>query len=228
MSPTFKHAGIAGVLTGLALAVEFTFFLLSGYSPDSFSSVAAALTYLQQHGDVFLRIGGLFGAAGAVIRVIYVAGLAAKLRAKTPTQAVATLYFGVLGAIGHGLVALSFYVGMPMLLALAAQDQAAATAVLSAFTIITNGFQALGNGLLGLVLLGTGWAIIARRALPVGVGWVGVFAGIATLLGVLTGGTPLAAVGFVVYIPSLLLAIVFDIWAGFAIWKGTGDAGAIG
>jgi hypothetical protein len=34
MSPRFKHAGIAGVLTGLGLALEFTFFMLGGYSPD--------------------------------------------------------------------------------------------------------------------------------------------------------------------------------------------------
>jgi hypothetical protein len=227
MSPSLKHAGIAGVLTGLALALDFTFFLLSGYSPTNFGSAMDAMAYLQQHGDLFLRIGGLFGAAGAVIRMIYVAGLAAKLRAKTPTQAVATLYFGVLGGIGHGLVALSFYVGMPMLLALAAQNQAAAATTLSAFTIMTSGFQAVGNVLLGLLLLGTGWAIIAHKALSVGVGWVGVLAGIATLLGVLTSGTPLAAVGFLTFIPSLLFATTFDIWVGVALWRSKSDLSPI-
>ena len=64
MSPLLRHAGIAGVVTGLALAVEFTCFMISGYSPDTFGSARAALAFLQQHGDLFLRIGALVGAIG--------------------------------------------------------------------------------------------------------------------------------------------------------------------
>lgn len=46
MSPLLKHAGIAGVLTGLALALEFAFFTISGYSPGNFGSATAALAFM--------------------------------------------------------------------------------------------------------------------------------------------------------------------------------------
>ncbi len=116
MVPKYKIAGLAGIATGIGLIGEFLFFSISGYSPDKFKTYAESLAFLQQHGVLALRIAVLFGIAGAAVRIIYVAGLAARLRAKSPTQAVATLYFGILGSIGHGLVALSFYTGLPLLL----------------------------------------------------------------------------------------------------------------
>jgi hypothetical protein len=155
--------------------------------------------------------------------MIYVAGLAALLSAKTPTRAVATLYFGILGSVGHGLVALTFYVGLPMLLALAAHDPAVAANGWNAFTIVTSGFQALGNMLLGLMLLVAGWAIISRKALWAGVGWVGVLAGIVSLLGVVTSETPLAILGVLAYLPTFILVMTFDIWVGILLWKSTSD-----
>src|SRR6266566_4201983 len=174
MNPQLKHAGIAGILTGLGLVLEFTFFVLGGYSADTFGNAVAAVASLQQHGDLFLRVAGIFGAGGAFISVIYVAGLASKLRSKAPTRAVATLYFGVLGAVGHALVALSLYVGLPLLLTL-------------------------------------------------GLGIVGILAGIATLLVILTGGTPLAILGYMAYIPTFVLAITFDVWAGVALLRSKGE-----
>src|SRR6266487_3819204 len=178
MNPKLRIAGIAGILTGVALAGEFIFFLISGYSPETFNNPATALTFLRDRG-VYLRIAVLFGAAGVAFRTIYIAGLATRLQANTPTRAVATLYFGILGGVGHGLVALSFYSGIPMFVALASRDPAAANAW-GAFTAITSGFEGFGDFLLGLVLLLAGWAIISQRALPVGLGWVGVLAGIAS------------------------------------------------
>src|SRR6266496_167865 len=175
MNPQLKHAGIAGILTGLGLVLEFTFFVLGGYSADTFGNAVAAVASLQQHCDLFLRVAGICGAGGAFISVIYVAGLASKLHSKAPTRAVATLYFGVLGAVGHALVALSLYVGLP---------------------------------------------------LPLGLGIVGILAGIATLLVILTGGTPLAILGYMAYIPTFVLAITFDVWAGVALLRSTGEPAA--
>ena len=219
MSPRLQHAGIAGVLAGLGLVLEFTFFTLGGYSPENFGTATAALAFLQHQGDLFLRLAVVFGIAGALVRIVYVAGLAAVLREKTPTQAVATLYFGVLGSLGHGLVALTFYSGLPMIVALAAQDHVAAEQTWNAFALMTSGYQALGNALLGFMLLVAGWAIISRKALPVAVGWIGLLAGIVTIVEVLTSGTPLAVVGALAYLPTFILAIAFDIWAGLVLWK---------
>ncbi len=218
MSPSLKNAGIAGIFTGLFLAGEFGFFMLSGFSPEKFNNPSTAMMVLRDS-ELFLRLAVLFGAAGVAVRMIYVAGLAAKLKAKTPTAAVATLYFGILGGVGHGLVALSFYIGIPMFLALAATNPESATNAWGAFTAITSGFQGFGNFLLGLMLMVVGWATISHKVLPVGIGWVAIIAGIATLLGVFTSGTSLAFIGFMVFMPSLILAMIFDIWTGFALLK---------
>src|SRR5215813_11163615 len=112
MSPRLKIAGIAGILTALALMGEFLFFMVSGYNPQTFGNSGSALTFLRERG-MYVQIAVLFGAAGVAFRMLYVAGLAARLQSKTPTRAAVTLYFGLIGSAGHGLVALSFYVGIP-------------------------------------------------------------------------------------------------------------------
>jgi hypothetical protein len=223
MNPKLRAAGIAGVLTGVALAGEFTFFMMSGYNPQVFNDPAAALTFLRDGGD-YIRTAVLFGAAGVAFRTIFLLGLAARLQQETPTRAYAALYFGLIGGAGHGLVALSFYLGIPMLLALAGRDPAAASNAWGAYTIMISAFEGLGNFLISLMLLAAGWAIASYRTLPVGAGWVGLLAGLATLIRVFTTGTPLAALGFALFFPSLILAAVFDIWAGLALWRiGAGE-----
>jgi len=106
-----------------------------------------------------------------------------------------------------------------MLVALAAQDHVAAEQTWNAFALMTSGYQAVGNALLGFMLLVAGWAIISQKALPVAVGWIGLLAGIVTIVEVLTSGTPLAVVGALAYLPTFILAIAFDIWAGLVLWK---------
>lgn len=218
MSPKFKTAGIAGIATGLALLGEFVFFMLSGYSPTTFNNPDTAIVFLRSS-ETFLRLAVLFGITGVAIRMIYVAGLAAKLKAKSPNTAVATLYFGIIGGVGHGLVAMSFYLGFPLFIALAGSNPAAAGNSWGAFTAITSGFQGFGNFFLGLMLLVSGLAIISQKALPKGVGIVGILAGSASILGVFTTATPLAAIGYMAFMPSLILAMVFDVWAGISLLK---------
>ncbi|HSX35612.1 MAG TPA: DUF4386 family protein [Patescibacteria group bacterium] len=213
MKPLYKYAGLAGIFTGIALLLELIFFMASGFSPDKLGDPTKALALVQDK-ELLLRIATFFGFVGAIVRVIYVAGLAAKLQAKTQTRATAVLYFGILGSVGHGLVALSFYLGLPTLVALATTHLPAAVGSWGAFLAITNGFQGLGNLLLGLMLALAGSAIISKGELPKGLGWVGIIAGIASIVGVVTTATPLGILGFALYLPSVALAIVFDIWAG--------------
>lgn len=218
MNPKSRSAGIAGILTGLALAGEFIFFMMSGYNPQALSDPAAALAFLKESGQ-YIRVAVLFGAAGVAFRTLFVSGLAANLYAKTPTQAVATLYFGLLGGAGHGLVALSFYIGIPMLITLAAMDPAAARNAWGAYSTVVSGFEAFGNFLISLMLLAAGLAMISQKAMPVGLGWVGFLAGTATLVRIFTTGTPLAGLAFAAFFPSLLLAGLFDVWAGIALLR---------
>ena len=210
-------AGVAGILTGLGLAGEFLFFMASGYSPELFSDPIAALGFLRERGEL-LRLAVLFGATSVAARTLFVVGLATRLQAVTPSRAAATLYFGLLGGIG-GLVALSFYTGTPMFVALAARDQVMAASAWSAFNILLSGFEGLGNFMLGLMLLSAGSAIITHKVLPMGAGWAALLVGLMTVVRVFSTGTSFAGLGFAVFFPTLILAIVFDLWAGIALWQ---------
>lgn len=213
MKPLNKYAGLAGILTGTALLLELGFFMASGFTPDKFADPAQAIALIQSKG-VLLRIATFFGFSGAIISVPYIAGLAARLHDRAPTRATVILYFGVLGSVGHALVALSFYLGFPALIALAANNLPEAVNSWGGFLAVTDGFQGLGNLLLGLMLGLAGSAIIPKGELPKGLGWIGTIAGVAAVLGVITTATPLSAIGYAAYMPSVALAIVFDIWAG--------------
>ncbi len=218
MKPLNRYAGFAGVATGVALLLEFAFFVASGFSPSAVADPAQAIPLIQRM-EVLLRVAAFCGFTGAIASVLFIAGLAANLQAKAPSRAAAVLYFGVLGSIGHDLVALTYYLGFPALVALAATSLAEATSSWGGVLAITDGFQGLGNLLLGLMLLLAGSAIVAKGELPKGLGWVGLVGGIAAILTVVTVSTPLSGLSYAAYIPSIVLAIVFDIWAG--IWLTT-------
>jgi hypothetical protein len=211
-----RYAGIAGILAGSAIVGEFVLFMASGFTPETFGRAESALPFLADSGAL-VRAAVLFGAAGVALRTIFVAGLASHLGGVAPTRAAASLYFGLLGGVGHGLVALSFWLGIPMLLALAGDDAAAAAGAWAAYSILTAGFEGFGNLLLGLSMLAAGSAIVSTRLLPVGLGWLGIIAGVLAVLRVVATGTPLSGLVFVVFLPSLILAAAFLIWAGRAL-----------
>ncbi len=213
MKPLNKYAGIAGAVTGFALLLEFAFFAASGFTPSVVADPAQAIGLIQSK-EVLLRMATFFGFAGATASVLFIAGLAGNLQAKAPSRAVAVLYFGVLGSIGHDLVALSYYLGFPPLAALAIANLPEAINSWGAVLAITDGFQGLGNLLLGWMLLLAGSAIVDKGDLPKGLGWIGIVGGIAAILTVVTTSTPLSGLAYAAYIPSIFLAIVFDIWAG--------------
>jgi len=213
MIPLTRPAGIAGVLAAVALAGEFLFFSLSGFQQDTFNDPVTAMTFLRDHGS-FVRAAVGFGAAGVALTLVFLAGLAERLRSETPTLSVATLYFGIVGNVGDGLVALSFWIGIPLFVALAGRDQATAQSGWGAFTALTGGYQGFGNLFLGLSLLASGWAIVTQRALPRVLGAIALLAGLAAVASVLSVN---ASIGFLV---ALLLVIVFRVWAGIELYRG--------
>ncbi len=213
MKPLNKYAGFAGGVTGFALLLEFAFFAASGFTPSVVADPAQAIGLIQSK-EVLLRMATFFGFTGAIASVLFIAGLAGYLQAKAPSRAVAVLYFGVLGSVGHDLVALSYYLGFPPLAALAITNLPEAINSWGGVLAITDGFQGLGNLLLGLMLLLAGSAIVDKGDLPKGLGWIGIVGGIAAILTVVTTSTPLSGLAYAAYIPSIFLAIVFDIWAG--------------
>jgi hypothetical protein len=221
-----RSAGIAGVLAGIALLGEFTLFTISGFAPQTFNDAAHALPFLQERG-AYLRAAAVFGAVGVALTALFLAGLAARLQARTPMGSAAVLCLGLLGNVGDGLVALSCWLGIPVFVALAARDQATAVGAWGAFIALTDGFGGLGNFLLGSSLLAAGWAILAGRALPAGLGWLALLAGVATVVRVFAANTLLDALVGAAFFFSLLGAIVFRLWAGLALWR-KGAAGRSG
>jgi Domain of unknown function (DUF4386) len=210
MSPRARAAGIAGVLAGLGLIGEFVLFTVSGSRPSTLQHASTALPFLQEHGTA-IRAAALLGAANAALAVIFLAGLAARLHAKAPTLAVATLYFGIIGAAGDALVAISLWLGTPSFTQLAASDHPAASPAWEAFAAVINAFGGFGNLFLGLSLLAAGSAIASTKALPATVGWIALIAGAATLARIL-GLDP-------AFLVSLILATVFRIWTGIHLWR---------
>jgi Domain of unknown function (DUF4386) len=213
-----RAAGVAGILAGVGLAGEFLFFSLSGFAQTTFDDPGSAMAFLRDHGGL-VRTAVLFGAAGIVVTLVFLAGLADRLRARTPTLAAATLLFGIVGNVGDGLVALAFWTGIPAYVALAGHDPAAAQGSWSAFTALTGGYQGFGNLFLGLSALAAGWAIVTRRALPVVLGGIGLVVGVAAVASVLGGSGPIGFFGFVL---AILFVIVFRVWAGIELYRGDG------
>ncbi len=211
-----RYAGFAGVAAGVALAVEFGLFMLSGFTPQTFADPESAIGFLRERGG-YLRAAVLVGAAGAALTTVFVVGLAARLRDAAPTRAATSLYLGVVGGGGHGLVALTFWIGIPTLVSLSANDPQAAAAVVSSLTLLTGGAEAFGNLFLALSMASAGSAILSSRALPAWIGWVALAAAAFTLTRIVATDTPLAALAFVAFFPSLILAVVFRIGAGIAL-----------
>jgi hypothetical protein len=213
MNPRPRSAGTAGIAAGVALIIIFLLFMTSGITPETFMDPAKALPYVQE-GGARLRTIALIGVATTALATVFLAGLAAKLQAKTPTRAAATLYFGILGNVGHGIGSVAYWLGVPMFAMMSARDQVAASHAWGAFTAITNGYDGFGNASIGLSLLAAGSAAVAEGALPAGLAWVGIVGGLATLALVLW---PAMSAAFPV---SLILTAVFLAWAGNELRKG--------
>jgi hypothetical protein len=125
--------------------------------------------------------------------------------------------FGVVGNVGDGLVALSFWTGIPAYVTLAGHNLAAAQGSWSTFSAVIGGCQGFGNLFLGLSALTAGWAIVTRRQLPVTIGAIGMVAGVAAITSVLGANGPSGFIGFAT---AIFMVIVFRIWAGIELFRG--------
>jgi hypothetical protein len=222
MDPRLRIAGVAGILAGLGLALELGLFLSSGWTPGVFADPAAALAFLEVRGAQ-LRAAVFAGAINLAFTVLLVAGLAAKCRTAAPTSAAATLYFGLVGSTGHGLVPLGLWLGVPMFVGLAHRDPQVAAGAWGGFALFLEAAGGLGYLFLGLSMLAAGWAAVSAKALPALLGWVGLVAGAATVVNVLARATPLDGLAGAAFLPALLLTIVFRVWSGVELWRGEED-----
>lgn len=213
MNALVRFGGLAGIGAGIALVGEFGLFMLSGFSPDTLADPEGTVAFLRERGG-YLRAAVLVGSLGAALTTLFVIGLATRLREAAPTRAAATMYLGVMGGVGHGLVALSFWAGIPLLIGQADRDPAQAAAAVSGLAVITSGAGAFGNLFLALSMTAAGWAMASTRVLSTAAGWVGLAAAAFTLARIVGVDT---AVAFVAFLPSLVGAAIFRLWGGISL-----------
>lgn len=214
-STTVGAGGWAGLVAGVGLAAEAALWTVTGWNASTFGDPDTALGFLRDQGGV-LRLAVLTGFVNLVFAAVFLGGLASHMRARTPALAGATLWFGLLGIGTHVLVPLAYWYGIPAFLG---AEPEAAQASWTAYSTLIGAAGGAGSLFLGLSMATAGWAVVTRHALPVVLGWVGLVAGVASALGVFAPDTPLTAVAGVLYLPSLLLAIVFRFWGGVALLR---------
>lgn len=214
---TLTAGGWAGIAAGAGLAAEAALWTVSGWNASTFGDPSTALQFLRDQGGV-LRWAVLTGFVNLVFAVVFVGGLASYLRTRSPALASATLWFGLLGVGTHVLVPLAYWYGVPAFLG---AEPAAAMASWTAYGTLVGAAGGAGSLFLGLSMASAGLAGITRHALPVLLGGVALVAGVASALGVFAPDTPLTALTGVLYLPSLLLSIVFRFWGGIALLRAT-------
>jgi hypothetical protein len=207
MLPRQQTAGTLGVLAGIILAILFILFMSAGITMETFADPAKALPQLTADAGRFRAIGAL-SVITVALATLFVVGLAARLRDKTPTRAAGVLYFGVLGLVGHGLGGMVFWAGLPMIIARAATDQASAGQAWVTINALTTALDGFGNAFVGLSILLAGWAITSSAALSSALGWYGVVAGALVVLATCFSGVEILMLG------AFVLPIIWLLWAG--------------
>ncbi len=208
MMPRQQTAGTLGILAGISLAILFVLFLTSGATtPQKLADPAQALPFLQANAGRLKTIA-IFDVLTIGLAVVFVAGLAAWLREKTPTRATAVLYFGILGVAGYGLGGLLWWTGVPGILA--TTDQVAASHAWVAVNQVNNALTGFGDLFIGLSILLAGWAIVGGGK-SAALGWYGVIAGIVVVLAFLAPQVP------ILFPATFVAQIIWLLWAGNAL-----------
>lgn len=211
-----RTAGIAGIIAGLGLAVEFALFMASGWTPEVFDDPAAALVFLES-GGTLLRAAAFVGIVNLAATVLFLVGLTEVLRPEAPARSATALYVGLLGLAAHALVPVGLWLGTPLFVEMAAGDHGTARAAWGGFDAFLNAAGGVGYVFAGVAYAAAGWAIVSSRRFGHAVGWIGLIGGVASALTILGAETWLTAVAAAAYLPALLGVVVFRTWAGTAL-----------
>lgn len=205
-----RNGGTAGLVAGMLLGLLVLLVFSLGLDFDEFGDPAKVLPVIGQKPGVVAAIG-VIGAVASALGILLAAGLAARLRDAAPTRATAQLYFAVIGLSALALDGVIRWLGGSQLAAAAAADQVAASHAYVGLNAIAIGIAGFGNAFTGASLVIVGWAITATRVLSSALGWVGIVAGVVTLLSVFVPpSSP-------VFLLSFVLTIVWLLWAGSAL-----------
>jgi hypothetical protein len=200
------NGGTAGLVAAALLALGFILFMTTGLDPQSAMNPEKALPFIAQQGGRWAMANIAF-ALTAALSVLFVAGLASRLREKAPTRSAALLYFAIIGLASYALTSLVQWHGGGQVARYMAADQVAANHAWVAVAAVARGLDSLGNGFVGAAEVITGWAITATGVLPAGVGWLALATGVVTFLQLFIGAPWLFFVG-------IILTVLWLAWTG--------------
>lgn len=212
MNSIQRTGGTAGIVAAalfvVLLATTFT------YDPAAYSDPAKALEFAARQQGL-RTVVGLAGVLAAVALVLFYAGLANRLRERTPARAQATYNFGVIGAVGLALGSLTDWLGIAYLVGYAAKDATAAQHAWVALTTVDIGFYGLAGLSLGISTIVAGWAVAQSGALRPATGWIAVVAGVIAFVATVAQAfvPPSSSVVFMAY---LITGLLFLAWFGLA------------
>lgn len=218
MIPTQRAAGMAGIVAGAGLAFEFALFMASGWTPETFADPASALAFFESAGTT-LRAAAVVGVVNLGFTALFLAGLAGALRVAAPTRAATVLYLGLVGVAGHALVPLGLWLGPGTFLDLHSQRPELALSAWSGFSAFLDAAGGVGALFAGVAVAAAGSAMFVIRQTRAPLALVGLLGGGASVLTVLGPDTPVEAATAALYMPALILIIVFRLWAGLRLWR---------
>lgn len=205
-----KNGGTAGLVTAVLLAVLFVLFFSLGQDIMTPGDPAKSLAAATQKWSLF-NLTAFIGLLAAGVAVLFVTGLAAKLRDGAPTRARAVLYITLIGLASYALGSTVLMLGGREIIAFAAKDQAGGAVAWASLSAFHAGLDGLGNTFTGVGAIIAGWAILNTKALPTGVAYVGIISGVLNVLGLfMTGMSP-------VMLGAFVLTIVWIGWTGSAL-----------
>ena len=189
-------------LTGVVFAVVFAIALLtSGDTPDTDATGAEVISHYDDAGEIFAGVLALV--VCAVLFMFFAGVLRSRLRTAGPEWLASVAFGGAVAyAVGLGIFAMSQ-------IALIDASDLGQPEVAQALNIIDNdNFFPTVIGL-AVILLATGWHVLASRSLPIWLGWVSLILGILALAG------PAGFIAFLLFpVWVLVVAVMLFLRAG--------------
>jgi hypothetical protein len=186
-----------GAIAGIVFAVVFAIGIVSsGDTPDTKASGAKVIAHYQDDGKIFFGI--LTMVIGAVLFMFFAGALRARL-SSVGMDWLSSVAFGgaAIYAVALGIFAMSQ-------IALIDVADLGQPEVAQALNVIDNDnfFPAVIG--LSVIMLATGWHVLATRSLPVWLGWIGLILGVVAMVG------PLGIGAFLLF-PLWVLAVAITL-----------------
>ncbi len=210
-----KVGGICGIVFGIVVIAFFFSFLLGPQNQTAEQSLASFGTYRN-----LAIVQGSLSVLIALFSIPYFLSMRDALKAKDRTLASAASTFSIVAFVliaSIDVVSFAIQTAMSDVYATGtAQDKAAAVVVMTAVGSLS--FLPLSSAAFGAGLLLYGIAVRGSRTFPNWAGYVGIVAGLVLFVSIV----PVSALGFVTFLVSFVLLLVWLFASSFYLWRSAG------